>query len=900
MPPAAPPAPAPARDGARGLRAVRNPLLLAPAGAGLLTAAVFVLATALARSHPLGPYTRNVVDLGQQYLPYHAYWRAFLLGDTHGDAFLNWNSGFGAGFLGDIGTYLSSPFSLLVVLFPADRPELALYVITALKITAAGAAMAALLIRLRPAAGRSGGPWPLAALLGAAYALSGWTFNHGASVPMWLDGLIAFPLLCLVAEWVRAGRRPVLGPLVVAVAWIANFYTAYMATLGAALFLIVRLLTTETAGTAAAAGTAGTTDTAGTTATTATTGSAGVRPRLAALLRAVWTVGLGVGLAAPLVLVVFSGTRYADPTPETVFAPAAWTELFGRLLPATANVDTPALFIGTPALLLALTLPFNRAVAPRVRYGWSAAVVLVTLSLQWGPTHLLWHAGASPNGNPYRQAFVLCGLLLVAAWLSGASGAPRPAALLGAAALLAALALAARTSTDIDAWSYPTAGAALLLAALATLLLLRGRARTPALAAVAAALLLAAQAGEAAVSGARVERQQRADVAWAPRIGGWQRAVGAEVARADAWPAYRTDPGPLPGGNEPLLLGGEGADAYSSLTTENTSRTLDSLGFGHYAKGRHPETLDNPVTDAIFSIGTRIRSEAAEPVRQDAAPRGTATATTTAVPPLVTVHPGRPAAVDPADSAFRNQELLLGSSVYALPAVRRTGTTLTARCPAGAEVWFWAPEYKGTAALAGAAPAAYDGRPPAVRAPMRALGTVPAGGEVRIRLVPGRKPVLPRQSVGCLDRARLAAAVTRLTATGATRVTATGHTLTAELPPGSTGLAVVAVPRATGWRCAAGDAEPVSARSHRGLLAVPLDGRATRVSCSFRPPGVRLGAAAGATALLALAGAALLARSRARRPETGSHEGRQEFTGRPHEARSPAQDADYAARRTGA
>ncbi|MFE1272443.1 YfhO family protein [Streptomyces sp. NPDC058758] len=872
MPPAATPAPAPDREAARGgPRRARNPLLLAPAGAGLLTAAVFVLATALARSHPLGPYTRNVVDLGQQYLPYHAYWRAFLLGDTHGDAFLNWNSGFGAGFLGDIGTYLSSPFSLLVVLFPADRPELALYVITTLKITAAGAAMAALLIRLHPA-GRPGGPWPLAALLGAAYALSGWTFNHGASVPMWLDGLIAFPLLCLVAEWTRAGRRPVLGPLVVAAAWTANFYTAYMATLGAALFLAVRLLTAGP----------------GTTA----------RQRLATLLRAGRTVGLGIGLAAPLVLVVFSGTRYADPTPETVFAPASWPELLGRFLPATANVDTPALFIGTPALLLALTLPFNRAVAPRVRLGWTALIVLVTLSLQWGPTHLLWHAGASPNGNPYRQTFVLCGLLLIAAWLSAAPGVPRPAALLGAAAVLAALALAARSSADIDAWSYPAAAAALLLALTASALVPRpGRpAASRVLPVAGAVVLLAAQTGESAVSGMRVEQQQRADVAWAPRIGTWQRAVAAEVARADAWPAYRTDPGPLPGGNEPLLLGGEGADAYSSLTTENTSRTLDSLGFGHYAKGRHPETLDNPVTDAIFSIGTRIRSEATEPVRQDAAPRGSATAATTPVPPLVTVHPAGNATVDPADSAFRNQELLLGSSVYTLPAVRRAGTVLTARCPAGSEVWLWAPEYKGTAALAGAAPADYDGRPPAVRAPMRALGTVPPGGRIRIDLLPEGRPTLPRQSVGCLDRSRLAAAVTRLTATGATRVTATGHGLTAELPPGSTGTAVVAVPRATGWRCAAGDAESVSARSHRGLLAVPLDGRATRVSCSFRPPGVRLGAAVGGAALLALLATALLAR----RTRNGSHPGRQEFTGRPHEARSGGRDGDYAARRTGA
>lgn len=112
-----------------------------------------------------------------------------------------------------------------------------------------------------------------------------------------------------------------------------------------------------------------------------------------------------------------------------------------------------------------------------------------------------------------------------------------------------------------------------------------------------------------------------------------------EVARADAWPRSRTDPGEVPGGNDVLIVGGQGADYYSSLTAEVTSRTLTSLGFGSYAKGRHPVTLDNPVTDALFSIGTRIRSLPTEPVRQDALPRATVAAATTPVPPLVTVRP---------------------------------------------------------------------------------------------------------------------------------------------------------------------------------------------------------------------------------------------------------------------
>ncbi|MFC8493167.1 YfhO family protein [Streptomyces sp. NPDC057235] len=819
---------------ARGARAA--------GAAALLTAALFCLATALSRSHPFGPVTRNVVDLGQQYLPYHAYWRSFLLGETHGDAFLNWNSGFGSNFLGDIGTYLSSPVDLLVVLFPADRIELALYAVTAVKITAAGAAMAALLLRLRP------GPWPVAALLGTAYALSGWTFNFGSTVPMWLDGLVALPLLCLVGEWARTARRPVLGPLVVALAWTANFYTAYMATLGAAVVLAVRLLTAEETATA--------------------------RQRLAGALRAARGVLIGVGLAAPLVAVVFLGTKTADPTPEVTFAPAAWTDVLARLLPATASTSSPALFIGTPALLLALTLPFNRAVAPRVRAALTAAVVLVALSLQWEPTHLLWHAGASPNGVPYRQAFVLCGLLLVAAWFSVAGGVPRPAALLAGGALLGALAWAARGSVDIDRWTFPAFGTAALLALVAALLALTaarkgptGATRLPSarlLPLLAVLLLVAAQAGEAAVTGKRIEERQRDKVAWSPRTGPWHEAAAREAARADAWPRHRTDPGEVPGGNDPLLVGGQGAEYYSSLTSEVTSRTLISLGFGSYAKGRHPVTLDNPVTDALFSVGTRIRSRPAEPVRKDAPPRAEVTATTVPVPPLVTVRPSPRPAGPPGDSAFARQERLLGASVYELPALRRTGGTLTARCPAGSQVWFWAPEYRGTAALAGGEPVTFDGRPPAVSAAMGALGTVPDSGEVRIALGPGGRARLPGQPVGCLVRARLDSAVDRLTATGATRVRTTGHTVTAELPPGSTGVAVLAVPRVSGWRCAAGDADLRPARAYEGLVAFPLDGRTGTVHCSFRPPGLALGGAVGAGALLALAATGLPHRRRTR------------------------------------
>lgn len=814
------------RDRARGSVPLR-----AGAGAAVLACVLFCVGGALAGSYPLGSHTRNVVDLGNQYLPYHVYWRKVLLGGADGDLLVNWNSGFGTNFLGDIGTYLSSPFDLMVVLFPADRPELALYAITVAKVTAAGAATAVLLLRLRR------GPWPLAALLGAAYALSGWTLDNGAVVPMWLDGLFAFPMLCLVGEWARTSRRPVLAPLVVALAWVSNFYTAYMATLGAAIVLLVRLFTAE--------------------------GSETARKRLTALLHAVRGMLIGVGLAAPLVLVVYRATKVADPTPKVTFEPAAWADVAARLLPATTSTATPALYIGTPALVLALTLPFNRAVAVRVRAWWSAAAVLVALSLNWEPTHLVWHAGASPNGVPYRQTFVLCGLLLIAGWLSAAGGPPAPPALLGGTALVLLIALAGHGRQADDRWTYPLFAVALVLGlAAAAALLVRQRygwgAR--ALPAAAAVLLLLAQGGESAVSAGRVVEDQLHEVSWTPRLGPAQQDMAAAVAAKDDWPRSRTDPGDVPGGNDELVVGGQGAEYYSSLTSDTTSWTLSELGFGSYAKGRHPVTLDNPVTDAIFSIGTRMHSTPAAEPSSTALPRATTTSTTTPVPPLVTVRGELDLARTAprwTDSAFSNQELLLGSTVYDQPHVTSTGTgtgaaLLTATCAPGSQAYLWAPRFKGTATLDGGTPVGVDGHLPAVRAPMVPVGTVPASGRVRVALSFFGRLRLPRQPLGCLDRARLTAAVRQLTATGATAVHVDGHHLSATLPAGSTGTALVAVPRIEGWRCSAGGAPARPAHRYLGLIAVPLDGRATTLDCDFTPPGLKPGGAAGGAALTAL------------------------------------------------
>ncbi|MFF1419766.1 YfhO family protein [Streptomyces sp. NPDC058280] len=847
--------------------------------AAALTVVAFCAGDAAARTFPFGPGSRSVNDLGNEYVPLHAYLWDLLHGRGDGGLFINWRSGFGASLLPDLGTYLTSPFAPLVALFPRDEIDLAVYVITVLKMATAGAAMACLLLTLRT------GRWWIAGILGASYALCGWSVLEASYNPMWVDGLIALPLLCLVGGWAMSGRHRVLGPVVVAVVWAANFYTAYMATIGAALVLLARLPLDGPV---------------------TPYGAVALRERLLVLRRAAVSAALGIGLAAPVVVVVYFGTRHAYPGAVREFTPEPWADVFAGVLPGAWSFGTPASYVDTAALLLALTLPFNRAVPRRERGVWSLLVVAMALSMQWGPTHLAWHAFATPNGSPYRQTFVLCGLLVIAAWTSMARDAPGRRALLAAGALLALLIAVAWESRLISVLTIPLLLAGLAATALALTLLRtrltgrRGGGRWPLF--LTAALLVGTQFVQSAATTAY------GDVARIARLddyGPWgqRQARQAEtIAEADGWPRYRTDPGrEQTVGNDPMLVGGQGAQYYSSVTSDVLSRTLTALGGGYTSGGRSVQSLDNAVTDAVFSVGVRLhsppdpyqekdrekdreknRSRDRDQDRDAGTDLRGPTVSRQDVPPLVTVRStGTAPAFGP--SAYRNQEKLLGAEVYTLPRIsvrasdgapaprrdedasgyripgpptKRSAEpayVLTASCPAGSEVHLWAPTFRGTATLSGSSlTQRFHGDSARRRAAMQPLGAAPASGRVAVDVTSEQGGVIPDGAIGCLDPVRLRTAVDRLTSTGATEVTVSGSTVRAELPPGSAGVAVLAVPRIAGWRCAAGDGAARPAGEYLGLVAVPFTASTTAVTCAFHPPGLRLGLTLGAAALLAL------------------------------------------------
>lgn len=237
------------------------------------------------------------------------------------------------------------------------------------------------------------------------------------------------------------------------------------------------------------------------------------------------------------------------------------------------------------------------------------------------------------------------------------------------------------------------------------------------------------------------------------------------------------------------------------------------------------------MTDALFAVGARLQPDG--------------TVRRAEVPPLVTTRPpGAPLSYG--DSPFANQELLLGARVYEDPLAPGV-------CRAGTEAYLWAPEYNATARLADGPAFRLNGNAPRNRAALQPMGA--SHGATSALVFDAAPP--PRWTLSCLDRARLDTAVAGLRATAATSLRVGSSQIRAELPAGATGTAVLSVPAIAGWTC---NGRPAAA--HLGLVALPLDGRTTTLSCSFRPPGLLPGAAAAGLALVVLAGLAIGRRQR--------------------------------------
>lgn len=94
---------------------------LAVPAAALAAALAYIAGGIIRGSYPYGPKPRNILDLGQQFIPMHAHLRDLMTGAAPGDFFFNWSSGYGVPYLGDFMAYNGAGLSWIVLLFRGTR-----------------------------------------------------------------------------------------------------------------------------------------------------------------------------------------------------------------------------------------------------------------------------------------------------------------------------------------------------------------------------------------------------------------------------------------------------------------------------------------------------------------------------------------------------------------------------------------------------------------------------------------------------------------------------------------------------------------------------------------------------------------------------------------------------------
>ena len=174
-----------------------------------------------------------VLDLNGQYVYYFEALRDALWGK--GSIFYNWSRNLSGEFMGIIGYYLASPFTLIVMLLPRTMLLESLLLMQLCKLGSVGVTFSYYLQHSKKMK-------PMNSLIfSTAFALCAYAVIQLMD-PMWLDGLILLPMIALGIEYLvdRKARANYIIPL--ALMFVANFYIGFML----AIFSVIVLACTTT------------------------------------------------------------------------------------------------------------------------------------------------------------------------------------------------------------------------------------------------------------------------------------------------------------------------------------------------------------------------------------------------------------------------------------------------------------------------------------------------------------------------------------------------------------------------------------------------------------------------------------------------------------------------------
>lgn len=337
---------------------------------------------------PFGERSVLTLDLNGQYIYYFEAIRDAFWGD--GSIFYSWGRDLSGEFMGVIGYYLASPFTLIPILLPRTMIVESIMIMQLCKLGAAGLTFCIY-------AQKSKNIKPMQSVIFATmYAMMAYAVIQTID-PMWLDGVVFLPLVILGLEYLIDDGRKVNYIIPLAIMFVANFYIGFMIAIFVALYFFYYLFFGTTR------------KFKGAYDYVKVIGTMGISTLVVLMCSAIML--LPVYNALSLGKFDFSGTP--DYSFATQFSPI---ELVPTLLPNqyySVNMHgKPEIYCGVLSFVLLPLFYINKKVRTNQKIGYTLLVFILLFSMYVKPLDMMWHGGQTPNWLPYRYSFLVSFLLV--------------------------------------------------------------------------------------------------------------------------------------------------------------------------------------------------------------------------------------------------------------------------------------------------------------------------------------------------------------------------------------------------------------------------------------------------------------------------------------------------------
>lgn len=351
---------------------------------------------------PFGNMTILRMDLYHQYGPLFAELYERLT--SHSSLVYSWNSGLGGGFLGNFFNYLSSPFSIIILLFGHKNIPDAIAAMICLKAVFAAGAFTFYLKKSKNENSAMG------AGFGLLYAFSGYFVAYYWNV-MWLDAMVLFPIIILGLERIIDKGKGVLYISSLTLMFFANYYMAYMVCIFTILYFFVYYFSKYSISKKF----------------NEEKESIGNFLFLSSITRYVFYSVFACLLASivifPLITTLNQSSATSSDTPSNIKKYFDFFDFLAQHFTSTTPTIRssgdevyPNVYCGVLTAILTPLFLYNKKISIKEKLSFSALLAILYLSFNINYLNFVWHGFHFPNDLPYRFSYMYCFILLIMAY----------------------------------------------------------------------------------------------------------------------------------------------------------------------------------------------------------------------------------------------------------------------------------------------------------------------------------------------------------------------------------------------------------------------------------------------------------------------------------------------------